>query len=700
MDGSAIGIDFGTSNTVAVIGRVGRPAEPLLFDGSPLMPSAVYASDGRILAGRVALRSAAIDPTRCEPYPKRCVDHGTVLLGESEYGIVDLFRAVFERVADEARRVLGGVPERVVVTHPVAWSTRRRRTLRMAVEAADLPTPEQLAEPVAAAGYFLEHHRTRLREGDRFLVYDLGGGTCDLTVVRRVGERVEVVATDGIEDAGGTYVDAAIVEYLERTHPGADGEWDKLREPRDKGDRRHRRMLWDDVREAKEVLSRSSSAEMYIPLLDADVHVTRDEIAALADQHLRPTIALAASMVAQHGGVAGILLAGGASRMPLVASELLRATGIAPVLVEQPELVVASGALRSVASAVTMRVPAPVASPGPQPVSPPPLRTEPPVEPVPPPDSAVKQPIPPRDAGISAVAINPDGRMWAYMTEFGLRVWDPVAGIGAPFGDLSERRFTGLNGEKVAWSPSGAVLALAYPGQGIELINRHVAGAKSLDGHRAPVTALAWSPDGEYLATGTSIGEVFIRRSWGGSVARSPTATPGTFSRPLGSGGIAHLTWSPDGSQLAVVGVNSGSCVWHDGSLTPRPDVTELAWLGDDTLIEVTVDNRLRRHHTASGHTEDLLGFGEQKATSLRASPDGTGLAALLDDGRGLGAQWRWMPTRQLDVVLPLARAGNSSLSWTPDGEFLVTADGGGRNPVNVTSVRRARWMPRGEASR
>lgn len=118
VDETAIGIDVGTSNTVAVLARRDRPTAPLPFGGAPPMPS------------------AAIDPARCESHPKRCIHDGTVLLGEREYSVEELFTAVFARASDEARRVLGGVPERVAVPHPVAWSTRRRKTLRIAVEAA------------------------------------------------------------------------------------------------------------------------------------------------------------------------------------------------------------------------------------------------------------------------------------------------------------------------------------------------------------------------------------------------------------------------------------------------------------------------------------------------------------------------------------------------------------------------------------
>src|SRR3954465_4676828 len=89
--GHALGIDFGTSNTVAVARWPDGRARPLLVDGSPLLPSAVYAEPGGELnVGRDAVHSARLDPARFEPNPKRRIDDGTVLLGEQEFAVVDL----------------------------------------------------------------------------------------------------------------------------------------------------------------------------------------------------------------------------------------------------------------------------------------------------------------------------------------------------------------------------------------------------------------------------------------------------------------------------------------------------------------------------------------------------------------------------------------------------------------------------------
>src|SRR5439155_9931485 len=98
--GFRLGIDFGTSNTVAVLRWPDGRVKPLLFDGSPLLPSAVYAdADGAILTGRDALHSARLQPHRFEPYPKRHLEDATVWLGDRAIPAVDLVATVLRRVA-------------------------------------------------------------------------------------------------------------------------------------------------------------------------------------------------------------------------------------------------------------------------------------------------------------------------------------------------------------------------------------------------------------------------------------------------------------------------------------------------------------------------------------------------------------------------------------------------------------------------
>ncbi|MGI5238658.1 Hsp70 family protein [Dactylosporangium sp. CA-139066] len=377
-----LGVDLGTSHTVAVLARAGGRGEPLLFDSSPLLPSAVWAGgDGALLVGRDAQRSARLDPSAYEPNPKRRIDEAALLLGGRELPVVDALAAVLARVVEEAIRVGGASPAETVLTYPAGWGPQRRGLLLEAARRAALPDARLLPEPVAAAMYFTGVLGHRVPPGSAVVVYDFGGGTFDVSVVRRTGDGWDVLTAEGLDDVGGVDLDAAIVDWIGTAlAPRDPALWPRLVAPQTLPDRRHGRVLWDDARSTKELLSRAATAGIAVPLYDVDLHLTRAEFEALARPWLDRTIALTTSTLAASGvtadRLAGVFLVGGASRVPLVATLLHRALSVAPVILEQPELVVAQGSLLADASLHTAPspVPAPVSA---MPISPPPVSPSP-----------------------------------------------------------------------------------------------------------------------------------------------------------------------------------------------------------------------------------------------------------------------------------------------------------------------------------
>ncbi|MEU7901830.1 Hsp70 family protein [Actinoplanes sp. NPDC049118] len=347
----SLGVDFGTSNTVAVARWPDGRARPILVDGSPLLPSAVYAEpSGSLAVGRDAVHSARRDPARFEPNPKRRIDDGLVLLGDQELPVVDLIAAVLVRVADEWHRAVGPVRPETTLTCPATWGATRRGLLAEAAAIAGLERVRLVAEPVAAATYFAEVLGREVPIGSVVVVHDFGAGTFDVSVVARTAEGFEVLAVDGRDDIGGLDVDAAIVEHIGKQVAERDAAvWQRLSEPETLEDRRAKQQLWDDVRIVKERLSRIQSADVVVPLLDLELHVTRDELEELArpllDQTVRVTRDLLNWADLPDGRLAGVFLVGGASRIPLVATLLHRELGEAPVAIEQPELVVAEGSI-------------------------------------------------------------------------------------------------------------------------------------------------------------------------------------------------------------------------------------------------------------------------------------------------------------------------------------------------------------------
>src|SRR3954454_16394721 len=263
--GLTLGVDFGTSSTVAVLRQPDGRQSPLLFDGTPIMPSAVWAAPDAMLVGASALYSAAGRPDALEPTPKQRIDEDTVLLGAREAPVVDLIAAVLAHVRDEAERVGGSPVTAVVLTHPATWGPRRRDVLGQAAKRAGFDQLQFIAEPVAAAVHLAR--LSSVRTGDYVLVYDFGAGTFDVSVVRRTETGFDVVASAGLPDAGGLDIDAAVMAYLGANSSARDPHaWQRLTRPADTASRRASRQLWDDVRRAKELLSRAASTSVYLPL--------------------------------------------------------------------------------------------------------------------------------------------------------------------------------------------------------------------------------------------------------------------------------------------------------------------------------------------------------------------------------------------------------------------------------------------------
>lgn len=208
-----MGVDFGTSNTVAALSGIDGRVRVLLFDGSPLLASAVLADpDGVLLTGADAVRVAVGHPAGLEANPKQRIDDGVVWLADREIPVTDAIAAVLRRVADEATRVAGGPVRDMILTHPAAWGAARTGVLTAAAAQVGWERALLVAEPVAAATYFAAVLAGRVRTGRYLVIYDLGAGTFDVTVVRRSMATFEVVATDGLDDVGGPHPDTATTD--------------------------------------------------------------------------------------------------------------------------------------------------------------------------------------------------------------------------------------------------------------------------------------------------------------------------------------------------------------------------------------------------------------------------------------------------------------------------------------------------------
>ena len=254
-------------------------------------------------------------------------------------------------------------------------------------------------------------------------MYDLGAGTFDASVVRRSGDGFTVLAGDGLLDAGGLYLDAAVVAHA-RAAGGGGAAWARLDNPVTPGDRRARHQLFLGARGVKEQLSRRPAADLHVPLAESEVRLGREEFERLARPMLRRATDLTVAMLRSAGvpadEVAGVFLVGGSSRVPLAATLLHRALRVAPFTLDHPELVVAEGALHIATTAPPAA--AAVAAP--------------PSLPAPPPPAAPAPTAPPdRDAGPLDRGPGPAGQDGA-AAEVAAWVFDPGGGpvIGVDFG--------------------------------------------------------------------------------------------------------------------------------------------------------------------------------------------------------------------------------------------------------------------------
>ncbi|GAA4250205.1 Hsp70 family protein [Dactylosporangium darangshiense] len=448
-----LGIDFGTTHTAAVLFQPdgGGAPVPLLFDASPLLLSGVHlAPDGQLLTGRDAARGALSDPGRSEPNPKLRIDDGNILLGDVEVPVHQVIAAVLRRVLDEAVRHAGLPVGRTVLTYPASWAAYRRDVLMRAAQEAGLPDVTLVLEPVAAAAFHARASGRPLPPGAVIMVYDLGGGTFDVSVLRRTADGWEIVASSGLDDVGGIDLDAALADHIGRTTGAADPRrWRRLLEPVDPAGRRALRGFRDDVRGAKEQLSRTTSATVRVPLLEAEAYLSRDEFEAVAAPLITRTVDLLDAVLRQAGvdpgGLTALYLVGGSSRIPLVATMLHRRFALAPALVDEPQLVVAIGCVFAAGTRVVAAdplPPPPPPRPATSPASAPPFGT-----------AAQVAQRPPRGRGLAVAGVV------ALLLAAGLIIWGP-GWFGGDSGNRGNGG-AGLHGDSAAGQGTGTAAAPA-----------------------------------------------------------------------------------------------------------------------------------------------------------------------------------------------------------------------------------------------
>ncbi|MBA2763754.1 MAG: molecular chaperone DnaK [Thermoleophilaceae bacterium] len=365
-----IGIDLGTTNSCMAVMEGGEPTVVENVEGARTTPSVVaFAQSGERLVGTVAKRQAVTNPEKTITSIKRFMGRkeaevreeekivpfevisgpngaARVKVGDEEYSPPEISAMILQKLKADAEAYLGEAVDSVVITVPAYFNDDQRQATKDAGKIAGLEVKRIINEPTAAAlAYGLD------KEGadQTILVFDLGGGTFDVSVLE-IGDGVfEVKATAGDNHLGGDNFDKAIVDWLVKdfkASQGLDLAQDKMALQR----------LYEAAEKAKVELSTTQESQINLPFITADqsgpkhldVRLTRAKLAelvsALVDRVVGPT-----KQVMKDAGVTGadidhIVLVGGMTRMPAVQEKVKELTGKDPHKGVNPDEVVAVGA--------------------------------------------------------------------------------------------------------------------------------------------------------------------------------------------------------------------------------------------------------------------------------------------------------------------------------------------------------------------
>jgi len=332
---AVIGIDLGTSfSVVAVIDKTGRPQIVPNKDSKNLTPSCIVQRDGEVMeVGEFARRQWGNAPETAAARFKR--DMGTSVLYEingMQFSPTQLSTLVLKRLYADATLRLGPIAE-AVVTIPANFAHEAREATLTAAKAAGLNVNFIINEPTAAALYYAFKHGNELN--GIYAVYDLGGGTFDISIINVVGYDVEVLATNGISKLGGDDFDLALQNMVARKFKELTGRTMN----RDDYTRNH-------AEEDKKSLSlrKQVTARVDRELID----IRRDEFEEAVSSFITQAEMLCEATVEDANlsfrDIAGTLLVGGSTRIPLIRESVEKVFGKPPITSENADEIVALGA--------------------------------------------------------------------------------------------------------------------------------------------------------------------------------------------------------------------------------------------------------------------------------------------------------------------------------------------------------------------
>jgi molecular chaperone DnaK len=341
-----IGIDLGTTNSCVAVMEGGEPKVIPNPEGNRTTPSVVAFKNGERQVGEVAKRQAITNPNTIISIKRHMGTDYKVEAEGKEYTPQEISAIILQNLKAYAEEYLGEKVTKAVITVPAYFNDAERQATKDAGRIAGLEVERIINEPTAAA---LAYGLDKQDEEQKILVYDLGGGTFDVSVLELADGTFEVIATAGDNRLGGDDFDQVIIDYLVaefKKENGIDLSQDKMALQR----------LKDAAEKAKKDLSGVTSTQVSLPFISAgptgplhlELTLTRakfEELSAhLVERTLEPTRRALRDAGLSASDLDKVILVGGSTRIPAVQEAIKRETGKEPYKGVNPDEVVALGA--------------------------------------------------------------------------------------------------------------------------------------------------------------------------------------------------------------------------------------------------------------------------------------------------------------------------------------------------------------------
>lgn len=345
--GKIIGIDLGTTNSCVAVMEGGDPKVIANSEGSRTTPSVVAFKDGEIIVGDSARRQAVTNPNTIYSIKRKMGTNQKVKVNDKEYTPQEISAMILQNLKATAEAYLGEKVTEAVITVPAYFNDAERQATKDAGRIAGLDVKRIINEPTAAA---LAYGIDKLNKEQTVLVYDLGGGTFDVSVLQLADGTFEVLATAGNNRLGGDDFDQLVVNYLIeefQKKEGVDLSKNKTALFR----------LREAAEKAKKELSGVTKTEINLPFIGANqnyepVHLNLSLTRAKFEELIAPLIESTKVQVRQAlkdakitaNDLDQVLLVGGSTRIPAVQELVRRELGKEPNRSINPDEVVAMGA--------------------------------------------------------------------------------------------------------------------------------------------------------------------------------------------------------------------------------------------------------------------------------------------------------------------------------------------------------------------